>query len=973
MAKRTSPDRSSKNTSNSTSKKTSATTEETPYNVTETTQPWVVRATTRCWSALATPFGGAVRKMGPDVSIPVDERRDGTGFFTLILALIVAWTFWWAPATDPIVSSFVFHVVAGTFGWFSILLPIVLSIIAVRFFRFPQHDSANGRVFFGLLFATIAGSGISQLVFDNPSMGAAMEEKLSSGGVVGYLAVDPLASLLTTLPMWILMVGIGFFSILVITATPVGKIPARIAGAYRWLTGQDTSTPGQDADAEHYELPQRDHDQSYLYEHDQQPAITPPRPGFFARLFGRKKSSKDAEHHQPLAGDEAYASALIDDEQPAVEILPDEPQEPAAVPRPANNKQTRVMDFGSLFDEASNEAADPESATEAFDDLDDVAPSDDPAGPIIPPGVRRPTADEIALQEARESAGLDDATSKVPAAEVAKPILDLPPVPARTEQLELDGDVTYTLPSLEMLPAGPPPKQRSEVNDRIVAALDTVFDQFKVEAEVTGFSRGPTVTRYEVEVSPGTKVEKVTNLERNIAYAVASTDVRVLSPIPGKSAIGVEIPNTDKEIVSLGDVLRSNAARKTEHPMAMGVGKDVEGGYIMANLAKMPHLLVAGATGAGKSAFINSLITSILTRATPDDVRMVLVDPKRVELTVYEGVPHLVTPIITDPKKASEALQWVVQEMDTRYDDLAAFGYKHIDDFNKAVRAGKVTLPPDSKRKLKPYPYLLVIIDELADLMMVAPRDVEDAVVRITQLARAAGIHLVLATQRPSVDVVTGLIKANVPSRMAFATSSVTDSRVVLDQPGAEKLLGQGDALFLPMGKSKPMRVQGAWVNESEIRDIVDHVKSQMQVQYREDVLPEKQARVIDEDIGDDLEDLLQAVELVVTSQFGSTSMLQRKLRVGFARAGRLMDLMESRGVVGPSEGSKARDVLVSPDGLAEVIANIKGEDLLQPAAEHTTDTTTAAFDTPIEVDSPEYYDPADESESEDAWQLTGR
>ena len=970
MATRTSPARSSNKKSNSKSKKTTETTEETPYNVTETTQPWVVRAVTRLWSALATPFGAAVRKMGPDVAIPVENRRDGTGFFVLILALIIAWTFWWAPASDPAVGSFIYHVVAGTFGWFSILLPMVLLVIAVRFFRFPQEHSANGRIFFGLLFATISGSSISQLIFDNPSMGATLEEKLTSGGVVGYLVVDPLATLVTPVPVWVLSVVVAFFSVLVITATPVGRIPARIVGSYQWLTGQDAadSTAGRDADGTETEHPNTGHDQSYLYQRERQPEAKTKQPGFFARLFGAKSSAKTDDEGHSLAGDEAFASAIIDDEEavPAVEILGDVEAEPAPVSRPQANKQTQVMDFGSLFE--GEESAD--STTEAVGGEHDGA--EEAQEPAVRPGVRRPTADEIALQQARDEAGLGEEKPAVAAAEVAKPVADLPTIPARSEQLELDGDVTYTLPSMEMLPQGPPAKDRSEVNDRVVAALDTVFKQFKVEAEVTGFSRGPTVTRYEVEVAPGTKVEKVTNLERNIAYAVASTDVRVLSPIPGKSAIGVEIPNTDKEIVALGDVLRSNAARKTEHSMVMGVGKDVEGGYVMANLAKMPHLLVAGATGAGKSAFVNSLITSILMRATPDDVRMVLVDPKRVELTAYQGVPHLVTPIITDPKKASEVLQWVVDEMDTRYDDLAHFGFKHIDDFNNAVRAGKVVLPPDSKRKLKPYPYLLVIIDELADLMMVAPRDVEDAVVRITQLARAAGIHLVLATQRPSVDVVTGLIKANVPSRMAFSTSSVTDSRVVLDQPGAEKLLGQGDALFLPMGMSKPMRVQGAWVNESEIRDVVDHVKSQMQVQYREDVLPEKQATVIDEDIGDDLEDLLQAVELVVTSQFGSTSMLQRKLRVGFARAGRLMDLMESRGVVGPSEGSKARDVLVKPEELAEVIGNIKGEDT-KPMADHTDDTGSQAFDSPVETDIPDYYDPTDDSESEDAWQLTGR
>lgn len=811
--------------------------------------PWPFRMVRGIWLGCAHAVGGTARAIGKGArELDPEHRRDGIAFLLIGLAVIVAAREWWG---IPGVFGVAVHaVVAGTFGMVGVAVPVLLLWMAIRLMRHPERSQANSRVAIGLGFLTVAACGLIHVSEDLPSPRDGFAGVQDAGGIIGYLVATPLVAGLTewfAVPIFLLL---GFFGILVVTATPVNKIPERLGALYARLTGG------------HPAVGEGDEDDLQLAEGVSRHDGSEEKP----RRRRRKKSAPQrAAAAAPVvpggySGDEAFETAATVDRDP----LPD----------------------------------DDAPATSSADEATQVLPAGGDESPALVPDV---TAEE----------------EKAPA--------EHRPVGAGVQGM-FDGDTVYLLPSEDALVKGPPHKTRSAVNDRVVESLTRVFEQFSIDASVTGFTRGPTVTRYEVEVGPAVKVERITNLSKNIAYAVASADVRILSPIPGKSAIGIEIPNADRENVSLGDVLRSSAARRTEHPLVMGVGKDVEGGFVVANLAKMPHILVAGATGAGKSSFINSMITSILMRSTPEQVRLVLVDPKRVELTIYEGIPHLITPIITNPKKAAEALEWVVREMDARYDDLAMFGYKHIDDFNAAVRSGKVEPLPGSERKIAPYPYLLVVVDELADLMMVAPRDVEASIQRITQLARAAGIHLVLATQRPSVDVVTGLIKANVPSRLAFATSSLADSRVVLDQPGAEKLIGQGDALFLPMGAAKPMRVQGAWVNESEIHAVVEHVKGQLKPVYREDVQQSAPKKQVDEDIGDDLDLLLQATELVVNTQFGSTSMLQRKLRVGFAKAGRLMDLLESREIVGPSEGSKARDVLVTVDQLPGTLALLRGD-----------------------------------------------
>jgi S-DNA-T family DNA segregation ATPase FtsK/SpoIIIE len=760
---------------------------------------------------------GVGRQAATARDLDPEHRRDGAGLLMLGLAILIGVAVW-ARSAGP-VGTWLADSVRLFFGGLAVILPLLLLYGAIRLMRQPADPEHRGRSLVGWSALIVATASLLQ-VSQHPA-----EDKLdNSGGLIGFGVGSLLERAVTAWVAVPLLVLLLLFGLLVITATPISRVPERLMLLGGMLLGRGLRAPR--------------------------------RPG------------------PPLTDEPDDAEGDDGDEEPKTR-------------RPARRRQGALADIGLGPDDG-----------EGADDL------------VV--------HDTVVLPRKK---GALPATRKNPEPPEHSPL------PTRAEQLDISavaGD--YRLPPPHLLSKGSAPKTRSRANDEVMNALTGVFEQFNLDAQVTGFMRGPTVTRYEVEVGPGVKVERITQLSRNIAYAVKSPDVRILSPIPGKSAVGVEIPNTDPENVTLGDVLRSRAATADHHPMLVALGKDIEGGFVVANLAKMPHILIAGATGAGKSSCLNTLLVSILTRATPDEVRLLLIDPKRVEMTGYEGIPHLVTPIVTNPKKAADALEWVVREMDMRYDDLAANGVRHIDDFNRKVRSGEIVAPPGVDRVMKPYPYLLVIVDELADLMMVAPRDVEDSVVRITQLARAAGIHLVLATQRPSVDVVTGLIKANVPSRLSFATSSLADSRVILDQPGAEKLLGRGDGLFLPMGASKPVRIQGAWVDEKEIADVVKFCKDQREPEFRPDVLTPAQdsKKKVDEDIGDDLDVLIQAIDLVVTSQFGSTSMLQRKLRVGFAKAGRLMDLMESRGIVGPSEGSKARDVLIKPDELEETLAGLR-------------------------------------------------
>ncbi len=490
-----------------------------------------------------------------------------------------------------------------------------------------------------------------------------------------------------------------------------------------------------------------------------------------------------------------------------------------------------------------------------------------------------------------------------------------PPKPVKTVDLNAMG---YELPPLSLLDGGTGGEVDKRALEDTARQLEETLIQHGVNATLSRIVPGPTVTRYEIELAPGVKVNRVSNLSHDIAYALATPDVRLLVPIPGKSAIGVEVPNRKRRLVSLGDVLPSPADPQYTHPLMVGLGMDISGEPKYLNLADLPHLLIAGATGAGKSSCINSIVTSLLMRTHPDDVRLIMVDPKRVELGQYNGVPHLLTRVITNPKKANDALKWAVAEMDRRYDLLADAKVRDIEGYREKWDAGG--LDPDGFDR---FPYVVILIDELNDLMMVSGREVEESIVRIAQMARAVGIHLVIATQRPSVDVITGVIKANVPSRLAFSVASQTDSRVIIDGAGAEKLVGMGDMLVVTAKEPRPQRIQGAWVREGEIHGVVDWVKKQRETSYQDKEVLEAAVAVAAakaQENEDDAQLVRQAMELVVRSELGSTSMLQRRLRIGFARAGRVMDILESKGIVGPSQGSKARDVLMTVEELEAIL-----------------------------------------------------
>ncbi|WP_331334094.1 FtsK/SpoIIIE family DNA translocase [Euzebya tangerina] len=760
----------------------------------------------------------------------------------------------WIEAAGP-VGELLTNVFRGTFGVFGLAVPLVVAAGAVLLLR--DARPGNPRLVAGSAVFLVSVIGLWHLAAGAPDGDSTREAMHAAGGVVGMLLSVPLSTVAAVPGAFVILMGLLTIGLLILTNTPVPVAAHAVKSFFVGHPGQTTAGP-------------------------------------FDRWFGG-----------------------------ADEPVLDDVDEPPA--------QDFVEDFGAdSSDTAGDTLVDPaRSETVVLEEA--TPPSDDVVGENAP----STDAGDRAAADAAERAELDGG-EEADGPEMIGSYRS--PASGQARQLVLNPDhADYQLPSLDLLRTGKAAGGNTVNMERMTQALETMLAEFGVDARVVAVRRGPTVTRFELELGTGVKVNAITKLEKDISYALATPEIRIVAPIPGKVAIGIEVPNVERDHITLGDILRSPEAAAQTHPLTAGIGLDISGRPLTINLAKMPHLLIAGATGSGKSVVMNGIVTSIIMRNTPDQVRMILIDPKRVEMTTYEDIPHLLTRVVTDPKRAKDALDWVVAEMERRYDLLAKYGFRNIDRFNEAVASDELrdipVLEQDAEEVVADrlgedegpaeelMPYILCVIDELSDLMMVAPRDIEGAIVRIAQMARAVGIHLIIATQRPSVNVVTGLIKANVPSRIALSMATGHDSKTILDQHGAEKLIGMGDMLYMPANASKPHRLQGCYVDETEIEKVVEHCKAQAEVTYAENVVKTGQEAVMADVTGDDAtdEDLTKAaMELVVRSGLGSTSMLQRKLKVGFARAGRLMDELEEMGIVGPSEGPKARTVLMTVEQLEE-------------------------------------------------------
>jgi S-DNA-T family DNA segregation ATPase FtsK/SpoIIIE len=777
-----------------------------------------------------------------------EQQRDVWGIILLLVAVISGLGVY-LDAAGP-VGEGIDTLARGGFGLVGYLMPLILLAFGVLL-SVDRSGPEVGRIGTGTLLLLLAVLAGAHLVVDIPGPGQGVDELARGGGLVGWLLAAPLNAALSLAGAWAVVIALGLLGAVVAARIELRSIVSGIVDLLRTVTGSLRGLLARGPAA---------------------PAATA-GPASQPELDLAAASATDLIEAPDLEPVPSAVRAVVD------VWLDDEPED-STIELPT------VVDVGEAPTEVIPLHGIVDATVDAAETVD---------------------VDADGASGDRDEAGADDGR----ASGVQKARKVLPPGEERP----------YELPPLDLLSAGRAlggdPTRTIEAQTR---ALQETFDQFGINATVARSSRGPTVTRFEVELGPGVKVNKVANLGDDIAYALAAPDVRIVAPIPGKSAIGIEVPNIERDLISLGDVLRSDIARRDEHPLSVALGVDIAGVPAMVDLTRMPHLLVSGSTGSGKSVTLNGMIASILMRARPDQVRMLLIDPKRVELGVYEGAPHLLAPVVTDPRRAADAVAWCVKEMEQRYELLALLGFRNIDGYNDAYDRGELkdrpgpdgsTIPP------KRLPYILLVIDELADLMLVAPRDVEDAICRIAQMARAVGIHMVIATQRPSVDVITGLIKANIPSRLALAVASQIDSRTILDAGGAEKLVGRGDMLFLPASQGKPSRMQGCWVTEEEIAAVVSYCRTQREPAFDEAVASAVTApaggRSESSRHGDDEGDVglvRRAAEQVVSSGLGSTSMLQRKLRVGFARAGRLMDELEEVGCVGPSEGSKAREVL---------------------------------------------------------------